>query len=186
MAFLTALWAPILLSAVFVFVASAIIHMMLQYHKGDFRKVPNEDAVMDALRKFSLPVGDYSMPHCAGPKEMKSPEFVEKMNKGPVALLTVFPSGQMNMTKSLILWFVFCLIVSLFAAYIGYHAVGEDTAYLRVHRLVGCAAFMGYALGLMQPSIWYGRSWGGTFRSMFDGLIYALLTGGTFGWLWPR
>lgn len=186
MEFLTALWAPILLSAVLVFIASSVIHMVLGYHKNDFKKLPNEDGVMEALRKFSIPVGDYHMPHCAGPKEMKSPEFLEKFNKGPVALITVFPTGQMNMTKSLILWFVFNLMVSVFAAYLAYHGAGEMPHYLRVFRLTGCAAFMGYALGTFPNSIWHGRSWSGTFLLMLDGLIYALVTAGTFGWLWPR
>jgi hypothetical protein len=30
------------------------------------------------------------------------------------------------------------------------------------------------------------RSWIRTLKSMFDGLIYALLTASVFGWLWPR
>ena len=44
--------------------------------------------------------------------------------------------------------------------------------------------FMGYAMALPQFSIWYKRNWGTTIRSMVDGLIYSLLIGGTFGWLW--
>jgi hypothetical protein len=35
-------------------------------------------------------------------------------------------------------------------------------------------------------SIWYSRAWINTIKSTIDGLIYALLTAGTFGWLWPR
>jgi hypothetical protein len=34
-------------------------------------------------------------------------------------------------------------------------------------------------------SIWYHRSWGTTLRYTVDGLVYALLTAGIFGWLWP-
>jgi hypothetical protein len=55
-----------------------------------------------------------------------------------------------------------------------------------VFRLVGTAAFMGYSLALLQHSIWYKRNWGTTLKSVFDGLLYGLLTAGVFGWLWPR
>jgi len=186
MGFLITLWAPILLSAVFVFVVSSIIHMLLTYHQTDFKKLANEDVVMEALRKCNIPPGDYLVP-CAGTaKAMKSPEYVEKMTKGPVAVMTVIKSGVPKMGGSLVLWFLYCVVVSIFAAYIGIHAAPAGTHYLTVFRFVGCAAFMGYSLALLQSSIWYKRNWGATLRSMFDGLIFALVTAGTFGWLWPR
>ena len=65
-------------------------------------------------------------------------------------------------------------------------AGGRATPYLTVFRIVGTVTFAGYALALAQYSIWYGRAWSITLKSMFDGLIYALLTGGVFGWLWPQ
>ena len=43
------LWLPILLSGLLVFVASSVIHMMLPYHKKDYRAAPGEDGVVDAL-----------------------------------------------------------------------------------------------------------------------------------------
>lgn len=176
---------PIFLSAVFVFVASSIIHMMLRYHDTDFVKVPNEDGVMDALRSFNIPPGDYMLPRCSSHEEMKKPEFVEKMKKGPVVFMTVFPSGPPKMTKSLILWFVYCLVASLFAAYVAGRALPAGAEYLSVFRFAGCTAFACYALALIQNSIWYNRAWSATAKSMFDGLIYAGLTAGVFGWLWP-
>jgi hypothetical protein len=57
---------------------------------------------------------------------------------------------------------------------------------LRVFRFIGAAAFMGYSFALWQMSIWYNRAWSSTIKSTIDGLIYACLTAGTFGWLWPR
>jgi len=47
------------------------------------------------------------------------------------------------------------------------------------------SSFAGYSLAILQNAIWWYRGWGYTLRTMFDGLIYALLTAGTFGWLWP-
>ena len=89
---LTALWVPILLSAVIVFVASSIIHMVLPYHRSDYKKLPDEDKVTAALRSAGVTRGMYVFPYCTH-KEMKSPEVVEKFKRGPVGLLTVFPSG---------------------------------------------------------------------------------------------
>lgn len=179
------LWLPILLSAVFVFVASSIIHMFLTYHKSNVKKVPNEAGVMDALRPFNIPPGDYMLPLCGGTKEMSSPEFTEKLKKGPVVAMTVFPNGPFSMTGSLILWFLFAIAVSILAAYISSRALPGVTQYLEVFRFAGTTAFIGYSFALLHDSIWYKRSWATTFKFMFDGLIYGLLTGGTFGWLWP-
>ena len=90
------------------------------------------------------------------------------------------------MTTSLVLWFLYSVVVSFFAAYIAGRAVGPGADYLTVFRFVGSTAFMGYSLALLQNSIWYKRNWGMTLKSMFDGLVYGLLTAGTFAWLWPR
>lgn len=183
---LLSLWAPILLSAVIVFVVSSIIHMALKYHSNDYRKLKDEDAIMSALRPFRIEPGDYMMPRAASSGAMKSPEFLEKLKQGPVAIMTVMPSGSMAMGKSLVLWFLYGLVVSIFAAYIASRAVPQGGAYTAAFRFAGCTAFTGYSLALLQNSIWFGKSWGPTCKSMFDGLVYALLTGGVFGWLWPN
>jgi hypothetical protein len=183
---IASLWLPILGAAVVVFVASSVMHMVLPYHRNDLRRLPDEDGVMEALRRFKLPPGDYGMPVPGSMAGMKSPEFVAKMKAGPVAFLTVRPSGPPTMTASLLLWFVYALVVSVFAAYIAGRALGPGAHYLAVFRFAGATAFAGYSLALAQHSIWYGRRWATTLTSMFDGLVYALLTAGMFGWLWPR
>ena len=182
---IASLWLPILLSAVAVFIASSIIHMLLTYHRSDFDAVPSEDEVMDALRAFDIPPGDYVIPCAGSPKEMGTPEFIEKTTKGPVAFVTVMPSGPPSMTGSLILWFLYSVLVGIAAAYVAGRALEPGAEYLMVFRFAGCAAFLGYAMALLQNSIWYKRKWSATLKSMCDGLIYALLTAGTFGWLWP-
>lgn len=179
------LWLPIILSAVAVFIVSSVLHMLFTYHNTDFKKVPSEDQVMDDLRKANIPPGDYMIPHSADNKERNTQEYKDKMNKGPVVVLTMFPPGEMGMGSSLALWFVYSLIVGVFAAYIAGNALIPGANYLSVFRFAGCTAFVGYSLALMQNSIWYKKSWSSTFKSMFDGLIYALVTAGVFGWLWP-
>ena len=185
---LDALWLPILVSSVFVFVASSVIHMVLPWHKCDHRKLPNEDEVMDALRPHAIPPGDYMIPRPSSMKDMNSPEYIEKMNKGPVMVVTVLPNGPMSMGKNLVLWFIYIVIVGIIAAYVTGRALPQPTgtSYLRVFRFAGTTAFVGYSVALWQMSIWYRRSWIATLTSTVDGLIYALLTAGVFGWLWPR
>jgi hypothetical protein len=177
------LWLPILLSSVIVFVVSSIIHMALPWHKSDYPKVPNEDRVMDALRPLAIPPGDYMVPRPSSREDMRSPEFAEKIRKGPVMILTVVPSGRMSMGRNLVLWFLYCVVVGLLAAYIAGRALPVGAAYLRVFQFVGVTAFVGYSVALWQMSIWYRRAWSATIKATVDGLIYALLTAGTFGWL---
>ena len=141
---------------------------------------------MDALRPLAIPPGDYMLPRAASTQEMRSPEFAAKMARGPVMVVTVMPSGAIAMGKSLVLWFVYCAVVSLFAAYIAGRALPVGAPYPRVFQLVGASAFIGYTLALWQMSIWYRRAWSTTVKATVDGLIYALLSAGAFGWLWPR
>jgi len=183
---LLSLVVPIFVSAVVVFVASTIIHMLLPFHRRDFRKLPKEDEVMAALRGFSVPPGDYAVPCAGSPEGMKNPEFLEKMKKGPVFFMTIVPSGPPSMSMNLFLWFLYSVVVSIFAGYIAGRALGPGAHYLAVFRFAGCTAFVGYTLALWQNTIWFRRNWVVTLKSTVDGLIYALLTAGTFGWLWPR
>jgi hypothetical protein len=180
------LWLPILLSAVLVFVVSSIIHMMLTYHRTDYSRLPDEEKVLDALRPLNVPPGEYIFPHAGSMAAMKDPAYAEKLKRGPVGMLTLRPTGAFNMGGSLAMWFVYSVVVSAFAAYVTSRAVDPGADYLAVFRFSGTVAFAGYSLALLQGSIWSFRRWSTTWKSVFDGLVYALLTAGVFGWLWPR
>ena len=183
---LLSLWLPILLSALLVFIASALMHTVLGYHANDFRKLDDEEAARRSLGAIRIPPGQYVIPYAGSTAAMKSPEYEEKMRTGPVVLLTVRPNGPFNMGSSLGLWFLYILVVSLFAAYIASRAIPPGADYLDAFRFTGTVAFAGYSLALIQESIWYWRSWRTTIVNVLDGLVYALLTAGVFGWLWPR
>lgn len=183
---LTALWLPILLSAVIVFIASSIIHMAPLWHRNDYPAPPNQDQLMNVLRPMAIPPGDYMIPRARNMQEMRSPEFTEKMKNGPLMVVTVMPNGPVSMGRPLALWFVYVVVVNYFAAYVASRALAPGAVYLEVFRFVGATAFIGYALALWQMSIWYRRAWSMTIKGTIDGLIYALLAAGTFGWLWPK
>ena len=182
---LAALWLPILLSAVIVFVASSIMHMVLPYHRSDYSQLPNEDKIRAALRSENLKRGLYVFPFCTH-KDMKSPAIAEKYKEGPVGFLTILPSGPPALPKFLIQWFVYCLVIGFFVAYLTGHTVAQGAHYLVVFRVAGTAAFLAYGLANLSNGIWKGQMWGTTIKEVIDGLVYGLLTAGTFGWLWPR
>jgi hypothetical protein len=183
---ITSLWMPIVLSAVAVFLASSVVHMVLGYHWNDFRALPNQNAVLDALRPFNLPPGEYWLPKPESPKLMRTPEYKAQYARGPVAMMNVWAGGTMSMGKNLVQWFVYLVVIGFCCAYIAGRELQPGTNYLSVFRLVGFTAFMAFALALPQASIWYRRSWRVTVIAMIDGLVYACLTAGVFGWLWPK
>ena len=185
---LMSLWLPIVASAVGVFLASFITHMVLPFHRSDVRKLPadKEDQVLEALRRVNVPPGDYAAPHAGSGAGMRDPAFIAKATKGPLAFMTLAPGVSPSMGPYLGQWFVYCVVVGVFAAYIAGRALPAGTLYLDVFRFAGATAFIGYTTALWQMSIWYRRAWSTTIKATVDGLIYALLTAGAFGWLWPR
>ena len=180
------LWLPIVLSAVIVFIASSVLHMAVPWHKNDYPQMPNEDRVRSALRPLAIPPGDYMIPRPASSEEMRSPEFAEKVRQGPNMVVTILPNAAFSMKSNLTQWFLYILVVGVFAAYVAGRALAPGSPYLAVFRFVGVTAFIAYSVALWQMSIWYRRSWSITAKATIDGLIYGLLTAGVFGWLWPR
>ena len=181
----TALWLPILVGAVFVFIVSSIIHTVLKYHDSDFGGVPNEDELRASMGALNIPPGDYIVPHCGDSKDRNSDAFKAKVKEGPVVFMTVHGDDPFNMGASLIQWFLYCILVGVFAAYVTGLALGPGADYMAVFRISGTVAFAGYGLALMQSSIWMKKNWTATGKSMLDAFVYGLVTAGALGWLWP-
>jgi len=182
---LSALWLPIVVAAVLVFVVSSLVHMALRYHQSDYRQLPSEAQTIEALRSASLTPGTYTFPYCQH-KDMGTPEMIAKYEKGPVGLMTVMPNGAPAMGKYLGMWFAYCLLVGVFVAYLAGHTLAPGTHYRAVFRVTGTAAFLAYGLSQLVDSIWKGQPASATLKHVFDGLLYALVSAGAFGWLWPR
>jgi len=182
---ITSLLLPMLLSSIIVFVASSLIHMVLKYHTSDYKKLPDEGKVLDAIRPSNLAPGLYHFPFTTH-KEMNTPAMQEKYKQGPVGFLTIYPNTPPAMGKFLGFWFAYTLVVGFFTAYITGRTVHHGEQYLAVFRVAGTVAFMSYGIGPLVNGIWKGVPWSMVIKESFDGLIYALLTAGTFGWLWPK
>jgi hypothetical protein len=99
---LTALWLPIVLSAVVVFVASSVIHMALKYHSSEYRHLPDEATVLDAMRNGKIAPGFYAFPYAGSMKEMGTPEMMEKYALGPVGTMNVNATGPPAMARPLV------------------------------------------------------------------------------------
>ena len=176
---------PVVVSAVAVFVLTMVIHMT-PWHRRDYRKLPDEDGVMRALRPFNIPPGDYVVPHPGSGAEMASPEYDAKRAAGPVMWVTVVPSGPWNIGKIMGTWFLFAVVVSASTACVVGTIVppGGDTHAAFHH--VAVIAFLTYAMGAVPMSIWYDRKWSTTFKNAVDALLYALATGWIFSMMWPK
>ena len=184
MAALFDLWLPILVSAVFVFLASSVIHMALPIHKSDYGRMPEEEQTLSDLRSRGLKPGAYAFPFAGSMKAMGEPEFLEKLNQGPVGFMNVLPNGPMDMGRSLTHWFLYSLVISVFSGYVGTLALGEAPTFLEAFRVTGTVAVLAYAAAPVPDSIWKGVSWGITFKFILDGVVYGLVTALAFGWLW--
>lgn len=182
---LTALWIPIVLSAVVVFIASSVIHMALKYHNSEYRQLPGEEEILGAMHNAKIGPGFYAFPYAGSMKEMGTPEMMEKYARGPVGTVNINPSGPPAMGKALGGWFCYTLVVGLFAAYLASRTLDAGAHYLEVFRIVGCSSFMAYSLAHFSDAIWKMKPWSMTVKHVFDGLVYGLLTAGVFGWLWP-
>lgn len=178
------LWAPILISAVIVFFASALAHMVLPHHKKDYITLPDEDGAMKYLA--DVPAGQYMFPNCHG-VDLSSDEFKAKWAAGPHGLLRMYPRPH-NMVRNLVLTFLFYILVGVFVAYICTLALVPDVetyTYLHVFQVAGTAAIMAYCFGGIPQAIWFGTTWGEFLGNLADGVVYGLLTAGVFGWLYP-
>jgi hypothetical protein len=182
---LVSLWLPILLSAVGIFFLSFVANVILPHHRNDYVKVPNEDGVQNALQGFAIPPGDYMLPRAQGMSEMKDPAYQEKLRRGPVALMTVLPNRMVPMGPTLAQWFIYLVVVMVIAAHAAQRVFPIGAGYRDVFHLVALMVFAGLAVGFWQDSIWYKRKWSTTIKFTIDGLVYAGVAGGVFGWLWP-
>src|SRR5262245_24170980 len=180
------LWLPILGAAIAVFVASSVIHMVIKWHNPDYRKFDNEDEVRRAINATKPAPGMYTIPYCKEPGDFKKPEMQQKFTEGPVAFTMVRAPGMPSMGPMLGGWFMVNLFVAVVAAYVAGKAIQPGASFYAIARIVCAVTFAAYVVGGVSNGIWYGKPWRTAAKEMLDALIYGIVSGAAFGWLWPR
>ena len=180
------LWLPILVAAIAVFVVSSLFHMVLRFwHAADMRGFDNEAEIAAAIRNGNPPPGIYGIPFCTM-SDMNKPETQEKFARGPVGMVVLRRSGTLNMSANLLQWFLFCLLVAYFCAYLGVATLLSGTPEAQVFRVLGTAGVMASAIGVIPTGIWSGHPWKVVVKAVVDGTIYGLVIGAVFAWFWPK
>jgi len=183
-AFVALLWLPIVLSGVIVFFMSAAFWMASPHHQMEWKKLPNQDAVLAALRAQPAPPGLYVVPGVNSPAERKGPAWRAEVERGPIAIITLRAGGMNNMGAQMFQSLLSNIAISFFCAYVASHAVQPGADYLEVFRLIGTLGFMSYAFASIPDSVWFGKPWSAFYKQCFDAPAYGCLMGGVFGWLW--
>ena len=180
------LWLPILLSAAAVWIASAIVWMALPHHKGDFKRLPDEDAVMNVVRSQNLAPGVYSYPDCQDQSRAKNPEFMAKVKEGPVGMLHVWPPNAFStFGRKMVMTFVSCVVVSAMLAYLGTLGLHTGDDFMKVFRFIGTAGIMAYCLSRIPADICFSTPPRTMAANFVDGIAYGLITGAIFAAMWP-
>ena len=193
---LVELWLPILLSTVFVFIASTLAWTVLPHHKKDTRglRALEDEAISLTQKARDLGMGPgkyifpnvYEPPPSAGEGKAAVDAQMKKMNEtGCVGTLTIFP-GPPNMARNMLLTLAAFAVMALFVAYIAGNGLGRGERYLDVYQLVGAAAFAAHCFGGWANGIWFGKPTRAFITEGIDAFVYANITAGTFAWLWPQ
>lgn len=176
------LWLPILVSTAALFFASFLSWMVLRLHEKDWRKLPAEDVVIDAIRHANVPEGNYMFPGTETMKEMNDPDYVAKYNAGPRGILTVLPAA--NMGKNLALTMLYFLVCNATFAYLADFALGAgQSGFVTVLRFVATIALLTFSASIIQHAIWFRNRIAG---HIIESIAYALIAGCIFAALWPN
>ena len=183
MAFIVDLWLAILVSAFAVWVLSAVFWMVLPHHQKDFRKLPDEDALIEALRAMGAGAGDYAFPFACDSAARKDEELMKRWAEGPSGFMTIM--GRMSMGRNMLISFVIYVLCSVLIAYVLRHTLADGAGSGRVFQIGGTCGVMAYTLSSLPNSVWFGHTVRRVAASTFDGVVYGLATGAVFAWLWP-
>lgn len=185
MAFLIDLWLPILVSAVAVWVASALAWTALGHHKKDMQELTPqaEEELKQVLSRHGVTPGVYGYPNFNSFKG-KSKEEVAAMMTRPMGILRVWRG--MGMAGPMVFGFVWSLIIGVLIAYIGHPVLPKGTEFAKVMQVLGTAGVLAYAFGGVVNDVWFQESKRAMVLCFIDGVVYGLITGAIFAWLWPK
>ncbi len=192
MDFLSQLWLPILVSGVVVWIASAVAWMAIGHHTKDRDPIPDgrEQELMDAVTRLNIRPGSYGFPDFFQCKDKNIPAAERKQamkelyNRHPQGLLRVW--APINMGRNMALTFLFYLVTSAVIGYLAWAALPQGATFAKVFQVVGTAAILAYCFAGFPGDLWFQEKRRAMAMNLIDGVIFGLITGAIFAWLWPR
>ncbi len=173
------LWLPILISGVALFFASWAAWMLLPHHKPEWKGLPDENAVTQALR--DIRPGQYMFPYAATPDACKSQEYKQRVEAGPRGTLTLWEKPP-NMAVNMLCTLLFFVIANFVIGYLTGMALDPGDSFWKVFRFAGTAGILTYGTANILNGIWFGRK---MVADIIDGVAYGIITGLIFAALWP-
>lgn len=178
-----ALWLPVLMTTVVLFVASFLAWVVLPHHKPDVRRWPEEERLLDFVRESGAAPGEYLFP-LIEQDEMKEDRARQRYERGPWGLIRVWPR-QPDMVRNMAATFGYFLLVTLLVAYVAAAALTPGAVFGEVFRIVATTAILAYCAGGVLNEIWFTRPLRAKLMNAIDGLVYGAITGVIFGLMWP-
>jgi hypothetical protein len=190
MDFIQHLWLPILVCAVAVFMCSFLVWAILPHHRDDWAKLPNEDAVRDDLKARGIEPGTYVFPKM-DKSSCNTPEGKAAWERAPAGVMTVFTKP--NMGANMAGTFVVMLIAAVLTGYLAWHVMGRDPVYAATHykdfadrfQIVGSIGILTWCFSSLPNMIWFQAGKRSMVNGTVDGVLYGVVTGAVFSWLWP-
>ena len=179
------LWLPILLSTVAVFILHVLVWTALPHHKSDFKKLPDEDGTITAMRGRPPDPGAYMMPLAWTHADVRNPDIARKLSQGPGGFVTIVPSGMPTVGKKFGQIFVFFLVISVLVAYVTETAFAAGQPGMDVFRISATVAAMGHGTGVVTAAVYFGTPWSNTGKHVIDAVLYGIATGAIFAAMWP-
>ena len=182
---MTAILLPVFVTAIVLFIASSIAWTVSPHHRQDWVGHPTEKEFLEQLAASEVPRGQYIFPFIT-PTEMKDPERMATYEKGPHGTLNVWGSKP-SMPRNLALTFLTFLVACFFIGYLTYSAVGtgETADFSKVFQIAGTAGLCTWCFSFIPNGIWFGKTLRSTVMDIADGFVYGILTGLSFGIMWP-
>ena len=185
MDFLTSLWLPILLAAAAVWIVFIIPSMALPHHKQDWIGLSDEDGFMDDLRRRGIKPGNYLFPDFRTTAALKSPKVEKALKEGPVGHLSVWQT-PVTMGDKMAASFIVHLVVAILIAYLTRIALPGPAPFAKVFQIAATAGILAYSFSFNPNALWFGAYKRTIAATIFDGIVFGVVTGAIFGWRWPH
>lgn len=174
------LWLPIVLVGVATHILSTLAWTVLPHHVPEWQRLPDEDALQDALVAQNATSGQFIFPMTRDMDEMKSEGFLAKQGKCNGML--VLWSGPVSMGAAIGKTLAFFLAAAFCIGYLASMALEAGATFMDVFQFTTTAALLTHCAGLFPGVFWFQRK---IAMDLVDKVAYAVVTGFLFAALWP-